>query len=160
LGISQWKKERSTLAKGALTMSWSIRSREGSRTHSIEELLWFHLLPGGALKVATHEEGLESEEFDYFMLSGLGWLASMAIAADSAAAASAAGTVSTLSEWKLMKNVQFLRMTGTFGRHVPMLAAPAAGLGFAHATVSDPVFQQTGKPFWMPLPLWVAYSNR
>jgi len=75
---------------------------------------------------------------------------------------SQAGYIATdnITFYRIFQKASRLKHVPALVRHAPMLAAPAAGVAFAHATVSDPVFQQTGKPFWMPLPIWVALARR
>ncbi len=88
---------------------WSVRKRKGFDTPSLEEFLWYHFTPGGIYKTSKAEGGLESEEFDYYVLSGLGWFATMAYAADAAAAAKALGMVNVGAELTLARPVSVIR---------------------------------------------------
>ena len=142
-------------------MSWSIRSREGPNTPSLEEFFWYHVLPGGIYRTATAEGGTESEEFDYFVLSGLTWFAGIAWAADAAAAAQALGATNVAAEWALLRPLTYLQIVGY---SAPYVAATAAGTYTGMQIVEGSgVPQQTleiaqgrpSKPWWMPLPLYV-----
>ena len=62
-----------------------------------------------------------------------------------------------MSSLKSLRNIRYGPHLAI--RSVPYLAAPVAYGTFVHATVSDPIFQKTGKPFWMPLPIWVLMAG-
>ena len=102
---------------------WSIRKRKGFDTPSLEEFFWFHLLPGGIYKTATAEGGLESEEFDYYLGSGLIWFGSMAYAVNAMEAASALGTTNVAAEFAVYRNLKYIQ---TVGRVFPATASAVA----------------------------------
>ncbi len=165
VGISQRQKERSTLEEGLTMGKWSIRKRKGFDTPSLEEFLWYHFLPGGVYKTAK-SGSTESEEFDYYVLSGLGWFGSMAYAMDAMAAAQSLGTTNIAAEFAVARNISYIRTAGIAARHIPMLAAPltAAYVGqevgsalFHEAayTAGADVPASSTKPWFIPLPFWL-----
>ncbi len=141
---------------------WSIRKREGSRTPSVEEFLYYHFIPGGFYKTAIHEDGLESEYFDYMVLSGLAWYGSIAYALNAIEAARVAGTTATFAEWTVWRNIRALQIAA---HAAPYLAATAAGTYLGMQAVEESgIVEQTldiaqgtpSKPWWMPLPVYIA----
>ncbi len=149
---------------------WSVRSREGPNTPSLEELFWFHVTPGGFYRVGTAEEGTESEEFDYMVISGLTWYAGICYAADAAAAAQMLGTTNMVAEWKLAHTLTKLRLAADLGRAMPIVLLPAAvvagGMAVSYdmtqatasnlAVVSGTPGAQPSKPWWMPMAVYYA----
>ena len=140
----------------------SVRKRSGFDTPSLEEFLWYHVTPGGTYVTANAEGGLESEEFDYYVASGLVWLGSMAYALDAIAAVEAAGTTAFASEFAVARNISYLQ---TMARVAPYVAASAAGayagVQFVEASGVIPqtidIYQgQPSKPGWMPLGVYHA----
>lgn len=139
---------------------WSVRKRKGKNTPSLEEFLWFHITPGGFFK--TGQGGLDSEEFDYYLGSGLVWLGSMAYALDAIAAAELLGTTNIAAEFAAYRQLAAIRMAG----HVaPYVAASAAGAYVGVQLVEESgvipqtidVYQgQPSKPWWMPLAVYHA----
>lgn len=161
VGISQRQKERSTLEEGLIMAKWSVRKRKGFGTPSLEEFLWYHMLPGGIYKTAQ-SGSTESEEFDYYVGSGLVWFGSMAYALDAMAAAQALGTTNIAAEFAVYRNLSYLRMAG---HAAPFVASSAAGAYVGVQLVEESgVIPQTieiyqgrpSKPWWMPLAVYHA----
>lgn len=79
---------------------WTLESRSGRDTPSVEEWMWYHVTPGSTLRTGTSDD---PEDLEYYVTSSLFWLGIMGYSANAAAAAAGTGVPAIAAELTLYR---------------------------------------------------------